>query len=309
MPRPFNSPLRYPGSKANLVDWVVSFLEENALKGVEFVEPYAGSASLSLNLLSRGVISSAMLFERDPLLFSFWYSVFNRTEELISLIERNSVSMETRAELAWLLKLDHVHDDVVQMGFAGLIFNRTSFSGVLHAGPIGGASQNSRYKVDCRFNKSELIARIRACSDFSERVQVYFGDAVKALSDARNVDCSNRLFYVDPPYYLQGPKLYRYHYSFSDHIRLSEVLSEVGFNWLLSYDDHPAIRHLYRKFAHFQPSLRYSTKVPKKEFELILTNVVPLDHSTRLAPTTPQSADSHVGSDPNRVTSLVELRP
>lgn len=275
MARPFSSPLRYPGSKATFVDWVARFLETNKLTNIEFIEPYAGSASLSLNLLSRGQVSSAMLFERDPLLFSFWYSVFNKTEDLIEKIQATTISLETREQLSWILKLDEVHDDIVLMGFAGLLFNRTSFSGVLHAGPIGGASQSSRYKVDCRFNKDELISRIRACSAFSSQVSVYFGDANQALKDAQSTDCTNRLFYVDPPYYLQGPKLYRYHYKFSDHIALAEVLNAADFKWLLSYDDHPAIRHLYRKFAMFEPSLRYSTKVPKKEQELVVTNVVP----------------------------------
>jgi DNA adenine methylase len=214
-----------------------------------------------------------MLFERDPLLFSFWYSVFNRHEELIGLIQKYPADLYTRAELDWLRHLDCVDNDVVLMGFAGLLFNRTSFSGVLHAGPIGGVGQQSKYKVDCRYNKGVIIAKIRACAEYADRVTVHFGDALKVLNDASSSDYAGHLFYIDPPYYVQGPKLYRYHYIFSDHLKLAEVLGAAKYSWILSYDDHPAIRHLYRRYDVFEPNLRYSTKVPKIERELILTNI------------------------------------
>lgn len=271
--QPLLSPLRYPGSKAGLVNWMDSFLRKTGIAGRQFVEPYAGSASLGLNLLARNTVSSLMLFERDPLLYSFWYSVFFRTDNLIATIERLAPSLVTRAELEWLRKQDQVVDNIELMGYAGLLFNRTGFSGVLNSGPIGGASQSSSYAVDCRFNKETLIQRIRTLSEYANRVEVYFGDAKKALTDANFSDNSKRVFYVDPPYYVQGPKLYRYYYNFSDHLDLSTTLGAAKYKWLLSYDDHPAIRHFYSAFKIYEPEFRYSSRVPKKERELLFTNI------------------------------------
>ena len=267
------SPLRYPGSKAGLTPWMTSFLTTNHQLGKQFVEPYAGSAALGLNLLANNIISSLMLFERDPLLYSFWFSVFNRTEKLISIIHEFSPSIETREKLNWLRDEDHVIDDIELMGFAGLLFNRTGFSGVLGAGPIGGSNQASIYAVDCRFNKRTIIDRIRDISKYSTQVEIYFGNAMQALEDANNSDNSNRIFYIDPPYYVQGPKLYRYSYSFSDHFNLASTLQKSQYSWVLSYDDHPAIRHFYREFPIFEPEFRYSSKIPKKERELIFTSL------------------------------------
>jgi len=249
------------------------FLQANGLVGSEFVELYAGSAALSLNLLKRGDVRSVLLFERDPLVFAFWYCVFNQAEALIKLIEQYEPTLKTRENLRSLLELDDVSGDLLLMGYAGLLFNRTSFSGVLHAGPIGGAGQKSRYKVDCRFNRAEIAHRIRVCAELAPNVSVYFGDAVQALKDAKSSINDSRVFYVDPPYYVQGPRLYRYHYKFADHIALAQALAAANYRWMLSYDDHPAIRHLYREFSLTQPSLRYSSKVPKKEIELLFTNV------------------------------------
>jgi DNA adenine methylase len=267
------SPLRYPGSKVGLVNWMANFLQKNSLVDKQFVEPYAGSASLGLGLLANGSIASLMLFERDPLLFSFWHSVFNRTDELIAQIEHQPINLETRQRLHWLKLEDSVIDDIVLMGFAALLFNRTSFSGVLKAGPIGGALQKSMYTVDCRFNKKEIINRIKKLSEYRAKIEIYFGDAKKALRDANTVNNSNRVYYIDPPYYVQGPKLYRYWYRFSDHVELKEILDEAKYMWCLSYDDHPVIRHFYSNYKLFQPELRYSSRVPKKELELLFTNV------------------------------------
>lgn len=239
------------------------------------VEPFAGSAALSLNLLARGTIGSIMLFERDPLVFSFWYSVFSETERLIELVHSNPPTLETRRRLEWLRELDDVHSDIVLMGYAGLLFNRTSFSGVLHAGPIGGTSQASAYKVGCRYNADDLARRIREIAGYRDRIEVYFGDAQDALIDACGVNNDKRFFYVDPPYYVQGPRLYRYSYGFAEHHRLSSVLAKANYRWFLSYDDHPVIRHFYRDYLIHEPVLRYSSKVPKSEAEVFITNVTP----------------------------------
>src|SRR5262249_25684691 len=50
--------------------------------------------------------------------------------------------------------------------------------------------------------------------------------------------------YLDPPYYKQGPDLYRYSMDHAAHERLAAMLRECRANWALSYDDHPAIRRL-----------------------------------------------------------------
>ena len=68
------SPLRYPGSKAFLVNYIDSILKENHLEGCHFIEPYAGSAIISIELLKKGTIGDAVLVEKDPLIYCFWRS-------------------------------------------------------------------------------------------------------------------------------------------------------------------------------------------------------------------------------------------
>ncbi|MFM0628859.1 DNA adenine methylase [Paraburkholderia xenovorans] len=267
------NPLRYPGSKGRSLDFFANVVRESGFNGRQIVEPYAGSASVSLGLLEKGLVSSVMLFERDPLVFAFWYSAFFRTQELLESIRTVDVSLDTWKALDVYRQYETVPEDqIVQCGLAGLFFNRTNFSGVIHAGPIGGQSQSSAYGIGCRFNKVDLMKRVEAVAELGSNVEVYFGDALQALKDASLVQNDDRFFYIDPPYYTQGKKLYRYHYQFSDHENLAAVLAAANYDWVLSYDAHSVIEFLYDGMNQYRRSFRYSSRVQKVEEELLISN-------------------------------------
>jgi len=272
------SPLRYPGGKALLTAYVSGVIEENLLSGCTFYEPYAGGASVSLELLRLGFIAKAVLVERDPLVFAFWWSVLHDTEALCAAIEACPVTLQTWHELQATRKVDDPHScdfSLLQLGIAGLFFNRTNFSGIIGAGPIGGESQSSAYKIDCRFNKEKLIRQIRTVAKFSDRIVVNFGDAIEFLRK-KTAQISNgfSFLYVDPPYYLQGQKLYRHSYKDQDHVSLAEFIRKQGYPWLLSYDDHPRIRELYATNRMQPIYLDYKVKSNRTAQELVISNLV-----------------------------------
>lgn len=47
----FISPLRYPGGKTKIAQYIKLLLEQNLLLDGHYVEPYAGGASVALDLL------------------------------------------------------------------------------------------------------------------------------------------------------------------------------------------------------------------------------------------------------------------
>ena len=49
--------------------------------------------------------------------------------------------------------------DSLELGFATFFLNRTNFSGVLDAGPIGGYEQTGRYLINARYNKLDLTKK------------------------------------------------------------------------------------------------------------------------------------------------------
>jgi DNA adenine methylase len=165
--------------------------------------------------------------------------------------------------------------DCLQLGLAGLFFNRTNFSGIIGAGPIGGKHQASAYKIDCRFNKSALVRQVRAAAALAPRVTVRFGDAITFMrKNAARISSGFSFVYIDPPYYAQGRKLYRHHYADQDHANLAEFMTAQGYPWLVSYDDHPRIRELYAA-KQMQPIyLDYKVRSSRTAQELVISNLV-----------------------------------
>jgi DNA adenine methylase len=272
------SPLRYPGGKTLLTAYVSGVIEENFLSGCTFYEPYAGGSSVSLELLRLGFVADAVLVERDPLVYSFWWSVLNETDALCAAVEACPVSIQTWQMLQptrGILDPHACEYTLLQLGMAGLFFNRTNFSGIIGAGPIGGVSQKSDYKIDCRFNKQKIVRQIRAVAQFSDRISIHYGDAIEFLrQNSKRISTGFSFVYVDPPYYLQGKKLYRHSYTEQDHVALSEFIRAQGYPWLLSYDDHPRIRELYANNQMQPIYLDYKVKSNRTAQELVISNLM-----------------------------------
>jgi DNA adenine methylase len=77
--KPTPTPLRYPGGKAWLRNYVESFIHFNKLEVDTLIEPYAGSAAISIGLLQGGIVKQAYLSETDPLIVAFWKAALEMT--------------------------------------------------------------------------------------------------------------------------------------------------------------------------------------------------------------------------------------
>ena len=148
--------------------------------------------------------------------------------------------------------------------------SRTNRSGVIFGGPIGGSTErkqnNAKYKIDCRFNKQDLIKRLKTIAENRRRIRVTNEDALVFL---RQLD-ENVFVYLDPPYFVKGKSLYMNHYSRRDHERLSLYLqNEAPFNWVLSYDDVSQIREMYMNSELFRFPLKYTVSKKQVGYELL----------------------------------------
>ena len=63
--------------------------------------------------------------------------------------------------------------DLGDLGFAALFLNRTNRSGIIGGGVIGGKEQTGEWGLDARFNKQELIQRIRRIGRYRSRIALY----------------------------------------------------------------------------------------------------------------------------------------
>lgn len=267
------NPLRYPGSKASFAKEVEAFFNVCGYKEMDVIEPFAGSAAVSIHLVSLGLCKKATIIERDPLLYAFWKVVFSNHEKLCSAIDDLKINLDTWHSLQPLLEIGKPSkENLVELAVGGLFFNRTNFSGVLNAGPIGGLKQKSEYKIDCRFNKKELIERISNLARFKNKFRVLFGDGISFI-ESFEPKRESIFFYIDPPYFVQGERLYRFFFTLKEHKQLSAAIKTLKVPWLLSYDKHPVIEMFYEKYVLSSFEFNYSSKKRKIERECLVTNI------------------------------------
>lgn len=83
-------------------------------------------------------------------------------------------------------------------------------------------------------------------------------------------DRPGALFYCDPPYY-NTESYYDAKFIDADHLRLRDSLAAIKGRFILSYNDHPYVRELYKDF-NITPVLRSNNLSSGQYSELIITN-------------------------------------
>ncbi|ASP30425.1 DNA methyltransferase [Qipengyuania flava] len=267
-----HSPLRYPGGKSSLYELVSNLLRLNALQRGHYAEPYAGGASLALSLLFNGQVSDIHLNDVDRGIWSFWKSVLEETDDLCELIENTEISVEEwHRQKAIYRSVGPV--ETLALGFATFFLNRTNRSGIIGTGGIiGGLQQTGNYKIDCRFNKSELIRRIRRIRKYRSRIHLSQEDALVFLSNMDRSLPRKSFIALDPPYYQKGASLYTSFYGADDHAEVARAILSIDRPWVLTYDDAHEVRQLYRCRRQYLFDIRYSVQTKRTGTELLIAS-------------------------------------
>lgn len=266
-----DTPLRYPGGKSQLAPLVIDILRKNDLIYGEYVEPFAGGAGIAMTLLLNSYVSKVYLNDIDPAIYAFWHSVLHDTETLCAKVLNSPVTMaEWHRQRA--VFLDPTCPDILAKGFATLFLNRTNRSGILRGGVIGGLNQDGAYKLDCRFNRADLVRKIRRIAQHAEMIELHCMDAAEFVTTVVPQTSENALVNLDPPYYSKGPELYTSFYRHDDHVALASAVAGIDRHWMVTYDDTPEIRQIYRHYRIYSSSLNYSAQVKRVGVELLVAD-------------------------------------
>jgi DNA adenine methylase len=261
------SPLRYPGGKAILSSLIEKLIRALSVKEVVYVEPYAGGAGAALTLLFQEAVDSIVLNDFDYAIYSFWKAVTHNNKDFIDKIKGIDLTVEE-----WELQKSIFHNPAssnFDLGFSTFFLNRTNRSGILNSGPIGGKDQSGNWKIDARFNRTELIKRVEKIGKYKNRIKVQNEDGIDLTRSM--IPNKSYFIYLDPPYVCKGSDLYLNYYKEDDHENLAELLNHnASSQWLLSYDNVELIRNLYMERRQVEFDLVYHADKVKYGKELLI---------------------------------------
>jgi DNA adenine methylase len=269
------TPLRYPGGKAKLAAYVKAVIKTNGLLDGEYVEPYAGGAAVALELLFHEYVSRVHINDLSRPIFAFWHTVLKNPERLCKLVTDTPLTMKIWDKQKKIFANADDHDDIA-LGFATFFLNRTNRSGILNGGAIGGRDQEGPWKIDARFNRSELVSRINSIAKMKNRILLTSMDAVELLKVGQATWPKKTLIYLDPPYYAKGRDLYYDYYQHDDHVRVERYVAEhmADKNWIVSYDNVPTIRSLYKQYQQIVYRIGYSARETRQGSEAMFFSSV-----------------------------------
>jgi len=259
-PHSFMSPLRYPGGKGMIANFIKLILSANNLLDGHYVEIYAGGAGIAWPLLFEEYVRHIHINDLNKSVHAFWSSVLDTPEDMCKLIYDTPITME-EWQRQKAIQIDTSNHSILEIGFSTFFLNRTNRSGIISAGVIGGKKQTGKWKLDARFNRGDLITRIQRIARYSKRISLYNYDATDFIVNLLPSLPSKTLVYLDPPYYVKGQGLYENHYEHKDHVQIADLVStHIKQPWVVSYDATPEIMLMYGKFRNIQYDLSYSAQ-------------------------------------------------
>ncbi|WP_427169312.1 DNA adenine methylase [Fusobacterium nucleatum] len=264
------SPLRYPGGKGKLTPLIELLIDMYGHRGGTYIEPFAGGAGVAIELLEKKVVSKIVINDLDKGIYSFWRAILEETDKFLEQV--NTIPL-TIAE--WKKQRRICFEDnkkySFELGFATFYMNRTNRSGIIKAGAIGGVEQSGLWKLDARFNREDLIFRIKKIVKNKSKIHLYNKDIKSFLEKYLPKYKENVFIYFDPPYFNKGKQLYLNFFDYNDHIRIKKLIDKTfNCDWVITYDDEPEIEKIYEKYCIKKIELNYSMAKKRKANELII---------------------------------------
>lgn len=264
----YYSPLRYPGGKRKLAPLIRKMIEKTEKK--IYIEPFAGGASVALELIETGTAEIIVLNDSDIRIYAFWKAILNETNRFIKTIETVPLTIDEWEKQREICMNPNEYS-LFDIGFSTFYMNRTNRSGILKGGVIGGNNQNGSYTMDVRFNKKHLIERIRRIAEKKDRIYLYNSDVRDFIDDIFPKYADQAFCYYDPAYVKAGSSVYMESLKPSDHIKIAQKITNLkDDNWIITYDNEQIIKDIYKDHPIREFDLNYSISSSRVGREIMI---------------------------------------
>ena len=225
-----HSPLRWVGGKYRVRDKIIALFPAHTC----YVEVFSGAAWVLFGKPPKAS-KCEVLNDLDGELVNFWRVIKHRPAEFCEaaawMLASRELSERTR-------QLDGVGDEIARaVKFYSVL--RLAY-GAKRVKCHFGVRREKRPEIHWPLLREEvgkIVARLRQVW-----IENLHWDRCVAIYDRQD-----SFFYLDPPYRCEGARSYRHTFNDDDHAALAEALARAKGKWLLSYNDDPLIRKLYRR--------------------------------------------------------------
>jgi len=244
-------PLPYIGGKRTLAKQIIAIFP----KHTTYVEPFAGGAQVFFRKEPSKV---EVLNDLDHDVVNFFRICQQHQEELVRYL-KFTVSSREWFELLRESKLDSFTD--IQRAARFLYLAKNCYAGLVRRKNFAWSVTQSN-----RFNPERIPSLIEETHQRLVRVQI---EQLPYEQVIEHYDRAETLFYLDPPYYKL--KLYNHNLEHDDFVRMEERLSGIKGKFILSLNDVPEVRAIFKKFKIHAIDLHYTAqKTPGKRFKEVL---------------------------------------
>jgi DNA adenine methylase len=246
--------LSYIGGKNRLAKRVIEIFPEHTT----YVEAFAGGAQVFFRKEPSKV---EVLNDLDGELVNLYRVCQQHYEELIrwfrfSVVSRTWFDLLKATDPGKLTDIQRAarHLYLLRNSFASLVRNP-----VYHRNVIQRPGFNLERLPELIENAHKRLARVQIeCAPYGEVL--------------RRFDRPTTLFYLDPPYW--GRSLYRHNFKEADFRELADRLKKIRGKFVLSLNDVPGVRALFRQFQIQEIELHYTSQkaAGRRYREVLITN-------------------------------------
>ncbi len=237
------SPLRYPGGKTRVAKLFTPYFPEHS----EYREIFAGGGAIFFH---KPLAPKNWLNDSHPGLYALYATLRDGFDEFAKLCkqqkgDRRRIFNYWAVERRDLMELSG-NENLLERAVQYYFLNRTVWGGRVVFDP--------RRKSRLYFSNpggwdylEKKLEHLRRISQKLQGVKITCQDYEKCLADAT----PDTFIYADPPYYRESTghitdKLYDKSFDIDCHRRLADALGSTRAKVMISYDDCPEVRKLYK---------------------------------------------------------------
>ena len=247
-------PISYIGGKNRLANRIISLIPEHTT----YVEPFAGGAQVFFHKEPSKV---EILNDLSQDIVNFFRVCQSHHQELVRYLKYMIVG---RSWFDLLYKGDPALLTDIQRAARFLYLQKTAYAGLV-------VRKNFSLQViqNTHFNPDSIPDLIEGTHQRLKRVLIESLPYQQVIAKA---DRKTTFFYLDPPYWEK--KLYHFNFTKADFVEMERILRVIKGKFLLSINDVPEIRSLFKDYKIQTVNLPYTAqkKIGVRFRELFISN-------------------------------------